>query len=327
MRAVWSLASTLLAVSFLAPKSACAQQNTRVSSAEVHILPVRENVYMLVGAGGNVTVQAGEDGVLLVDTGSAPMSEKLLAAIKGLSDQPIRYIIDTDMDPDDVGGNETIAGAGSTIAGGNVVGDIGASAGNQATVVAFQAVLDRMSAPAGQQTPTPQGAWPTETYTTPERKLFFNGEGIEMIHVPEAHTDGDTMVFFRRSDVISTGDIFVTTGYPFVDLERRGNIQGVIAGLNKIIELAIPEDLQEGGTLVVPGRGRLCDVADVVFYQEMVTIIRDRVQDMVNKGMTLEQVKAARPTLDYDPRYGKDRGSWTTDMFVEAVYKSLSAKK
>jgi cyclase len=327
MRAPWAIAATLLAVSFMAPRSACAPQNASTSSAEVHILPVRGNVYMLVGAGGNVTVQAGEDGVLVVDTGVAPMSERLLTAIKGLSDKPIRYIIDTGMDPDHVGGNETIARAGSTIAGGNVVGDIGTSAGNQATVIAFQAVLDRMSAPTGQRAPTPQGAWPTETYTTPERKLFFNGEGIEMIHVPAAHTDGDSMVFFRRSDVISTGDIFVTTSYPFVDLERGGNIQGVIAGLNKIIDLAIPEDLQEGGTLVVPGHGRLCDVADVVFYQEMVTIIRDRVQDMVNKGMTLEQVKAARPTSDYDPRYGKDTGSWTTEMFVEAVYKSLSAKK
>src|ERR1700722_1127358 len=327
VRAAWAVAATLLAVSFHAPKSAGTPQNASTSSAEVHILPVRGNVYMLVGAGANVTVQAGEDGVLLVDTGLAPMSERLLAAIKGISHNPIRYIIDTDMDPDHVGGNEGIARAGSTIAGGNVVGDIGTSAGNQATVVAFQAVLDRMSAPTGQQAPTPQGAWPTETYTTAERKLFFNGEGIEMIHVPEAHTDGDTMVFFRRSDVISTGDIFVTTGYPFVDLDRGGNIQGVIAGLNRIIEQAIPEDLQEGGTLVVPGHGRLCDAADGVFYQEMVTIIRDRVQDMVNKGMTLEQVKAARPTLDYDPRYGRDTGSWTTDMFVKAVYKSLSAKK
>lgn len=147
-----------------------------------------------------------------------------------------------------------------------------------------------------------------------------------MIHEPAAHTDGDTMVFFRRSDVISTGDIFVTNRYPIVDMQRGGNIQGVIAGLNRIIEIAIPADLQEGGTLVIPGHGRLCDVADVVFYQEMVTIIRDRVQDMINRGMTLEQVKAAKPTMDYDGRYGSDTGRWTTDMFVEAVYKSLSAK-
>jgi cyclase len=324
VRAVWAFAVTLLAATAISAKSAGAEQNRDLSSAEVHILPVRGGIYMLVGDGGSVTVQIGSDGVLLVDTGVAQMSDKLLAAIKSLSDKPIRYIINSGVHPDHVGGNEAIARAGSTIAGGNVVGDIGTSAGNQATVIAFQAVLDRMS---GQQAAAPQGAWPTETFTTPERKLFFNGEGIEMIHIPEAHTDGDTMVFFRRSDVISTGDIFATTGYPFVDLERGGNIQGVIAGLNKIIELAIPGDLQEGGTLVIPGHGRLCDVADVVFYQEMVTIIRDRVQDMVNKGMTLAQVKAARPTRDYDSRYGKDTGFWTTEMFVEAVYKSLGPKK
>jgi len=297
------------------------------SKAEVHILPVQGNIYMLVGAGGNITLQAGSDGVLLVDTGVTQMSDKVLAAIRSVSDKPIRYIINTHVHPDHVGGNEAIAKAGSTIAGGNVVGDIGASAGNTATVIAFQNVLDRMSAPTGQTAPTPEGAWPTETYTTPERKLFFNGEGIQVIHEPAAHTDGDSIVFFHRSDVISTGDIFVTTGYPLIDMQRGGNVQGVIAGLNKIIELAIPADEQEGGTMVIPGHGRLCDVADVVFYQEMVTIIRDRIQDMVNKGMTLEQVKAAKPTRDYDPRYGNDTGFWTTSMFIEAVYKSLSPKK
>lgn len=297
------------------------------SKAEVHILPVQGNIYMLVGAGGNVTVQVGNDGVLVVDTGVAEMSEKLLAAIKSLSDKPIRYVINTHVHPDHVGGNETIAKAGSTIAGGNVVGDIGASAGNQAIVLATQEVLDRMSAPTGQQAPTPQGAWPTETYTTPERKLFFDGEGIQIIHIPNAHTDGDSIVFFRRSDVISTGDIFVTTSYPIIDLQRGGNVQGVIAGLNKIIEMAIPADEQEGGTMIIPGHGRLCDIADVVFYQEMVTIIRDRVQDMVNKGMTLEQVQAAKPTFDYDPRYGATTGFWTTEKFVEAVYKSLKPKQ
>ncbi|HTC51799.1 MAG TPA: MBL fold metallo-hydrolase [Steroidobacteraceae bacterium] len=293
-------------------------------SAEVHILPVQGNIFMLVGAGGNITVQTGSDGVLLVDTGLAPMSDKVLAAVRTLSDKPIRYIIDTHVHADHIGGNEAIAKAGSTIAGGNVVGDIGSSASNQATIIAFQSVLDRMSTPPAGTAAAPQGAWPTDTYTTPERKIYFNDEGLELIHEPAAHTDGDTMVFFRRSDVISTGDIFVTNGYPIVDLERGGNIQGVIAGLNRVVELAIPADEQEGGTLIIPGHGRLCDVADVVYYQEMVIIIRDRIQDMINKGMTLEQVKAAQPTRDYDPRYGSSTGNWTTDKFVTAVYKSLS---
>jgi len=296
------------------------------ADVEVHVLHVQGNVYMLVGAGGNITMQVGDDGVLLVDTGLAGTSDKVLAAIRSVTDKPIRFIINTHMHPDHTGGNEAIAKAGSTIAGGNVVGDIGASAGNQATILAFQTVLDRMSAPTGKQAPTPEGAWPTETYTTPERKLFFNGEAVQVVHIPNAHTDGDSIVFFHRSDVISTGDIFVTNRYPIIDMARGGNIQGVIAGLNRIIELATPGPTDEGGTLIVPGHGRLCDQSDVVFYQEMVTIIRDRVQDMINKGMTLQQVKAARPTQDYDPRYGATSGIWTTDMFVDAVYKGLTKK-
>jgi cyclase len=297
------------------------------ATAEVHLLKVQGNIYMLVGAGGNITVQVGNDGVLLVDAGLASMSDKVFAAVQSLSTKPIRYIIDTHVHPDHVGGNESIGKRGATIAGGNVVGDIGASAGSSATIIAFQTVLDRMSAATPGHPAAGQDAWPTETYTTPERKLYFNDEGIQMFHPGAAHTDGGTIVFFRRSDVISSGDIFTTTGYPIVDLNRGGNIQGVIAGLNQIIEWAIPADEQEGGTMVIPGHGRLCDVADVVFYQEMVTIIRDRIQDMIHKGMTLEQVKAAKPTMDYDPRYGATTGFWTTDMFVEAVYKSLSATK
>jgi len=296
------------------------------ANVEVHVLHVQGNVYMLVGDGGNITMQVGTDGVLLVDTGLPGASDKVLAAIRSVTNEPIRYIIDTHVHPDHTGGNEALAKAGNTITGGNVVGDIGASAGDQAAILAFQTVLDRMSAPTGQKAPTPQGAWPTETYTTPERKLFFNGEAVQVIHIPDAHTDGDSIVFFHRSDVISTGDIFITTHYPIVDMSRGGNIQGIIAGLNRIIELATPGPTDEGGTLIVPGHGRLCDQSDVVFYQEMVTIIRDRIQDMINKGMTLEQVKAARPTQDYDPRYGTTTGIWTTDMFVEAVYKSLTKK-
>jgi len=306
-----------------APRTPPAAAHPAPPPAELHILPVQGNIYMLTGAGGNITVQTGDDGVLMVDTGLAPMSDKVLAAVHSLSGKPIRYIINTHVHPDHVGGNEAIAKAGVTIAGGNVVGDIGASASNQATIMAFQSVLERMSTPASGTAAAPEGALPTDTYTTPGRKIFFDNEGVELIHIPNAHTDGDSLVFFRRSDVISTGDIFVTDGYPIVDLDRGGGIQGVIAGLNRIVELAIPADLQEGGTLIIPGHGRLCDVADVVFYQEMVIIIRDRIQDMIKKGMTLEQVKAAKPTQDYDPRYGSSTGFWTTDKFVTAVYQSL----
>jgi len=325
LRNLFKLCGVALPIGAIVAVLAYAQQTSE--NAELHVLPVQGNIYMLVGGGGNITLSIGKDGILLVDTGLPAMSDKVLAAIRKVSDKPIRYIINTHVHADHTGGNEKIAKAGSTIAGGNVVGDIGASAQQGAAVLAHQAVLDRMSAPAGSQSAMPSGAWPTDTYSGREKELFFNGEAIQMFHEAAAHTDGDTIVFFRRSDVVSAGDLFVTTSYPIVDLDRGGNIQGVVKALNHILEITIPAEKQEGGTYVIPGHGRLCDEADVVEFRDMTTIIRDRIQDMVKTGMTLEQVKAAKPTRDYDPRYGAETGFWTTDKFVEAVYKSLSSKK
>lgn len=303
------------------------QQPPNADDGEVHVLHVQGKVYMLVGAGGNITVQAGDEGVLLVDAGLANMSDKVLAAIRTISDKPIRYIIDTHVHPDHTGGNEKIAAAGSTVTGGNVVGDIGQSAGEGATIIAAQEVLDRMSMKDGETPAAPSKAWPTDTYITDEKDLFFNGEAIQIFHQPKAHTDGDSIVFFRRSDVLSTGDIFITTSYPIIDIDRGGSYQGVLDGLNRIIDITIPADKQEGGTYVIPGHGRLCDEADVVEYRDMMTILRDRFVDMIRKGMTLEQFKAAKPSADYDPLYGSDKGFWTTDKFLEASYKSLKAAK
>jgi cyclase len=162
---------------------------------------------------------------------------------------------------------------------------------------------------------------PTSTFIGDGKKLYFNGEGINIIHQAAAHTDGDSIVFFRRSDVISTGDIFVTNGYPIIDLKNGGSLQGEIDGLNRILDLAIPAHHEEGGTFIIPGHGRLCDEFDVLEYRDMVTIVRDRIQDMIKRDMTLDQVKASKPTADWDPRYG------SPDRFVEGVYRSLSTKK
>ena len=304
-----------------------ARQVQNFDNVEVHVLPVQGNVYMLVGAGGNVTVSVGKDGVVLVDTQYAQMTDKIVAAIRTISDKPIRYIINTHVHGDHTGGNEKLAKLGKTITGGNVAGNL-SDAGEGAAIIAHQNVLDRMSAaPTGGEAATPFGALPTDTYTGAEKDLFFNGEGIQILHQPAAHTDGDSFVFFRRSDVVSTGDIFTPGGYPIIDLARGGSINGIVDALNRLIEITIPADKQEAGTYVIPGHGRLCDEADVVEYRDMATIIRDRVQDMVKKGMTLEQVKAAKPTRDYDPLYGSTTGFWTTDMFVEAVYKSVVASR
>ncbi len=304
-------------------QSSRAPQTPDFDKVEIHTLPVQGDVYMLVGAGGNMTLQAGKDGVLLVDTEYAPLADKIAAAVRKISNGPIRYIINTHAHGDHVGGNEKISRMGATIAGGNVAGNI-SDAGVGATIIAHENVLNRMSSA---KPPLPFGDLPTDTYFTAEKNIFFNGEAVQIIHIPNAHTDGDSLVFFRRSDVISAGDIFTPGNYPIIDLMRGGNVQGVIAGLNKIIEIAVPAEKQEGGTYVIPGHGRLCDQADVVEYRDMLTIIRDRIQDSIKKGMTLEQVKAAKPTRDYDPLYGANTGFWTTDMFVEAVYRSLNPKK
>jgi glyoxylase-like metal-dependent hydrolase (beta-lactamase superfamily II) len=162
---------------------------------------------------------------------------------------------------------------------------------------------------------------PTETYFTSTHELF-NGEAIQMIHAPAAHSDGDSIVFFRRSDVIATGDIFSTVSYPRFDRAAGGTINGVINALNRVIDLAIPRDKQEGGTYIIPGHGRVSDEADVVEYRDMLVIIRDRVQDLLNKGQSVDQIKAARPSFDYDRRYAQP--DYTGDQLVEAMAATLT---
>jgi cyclase len=292
---------------------------------DVQTLPVQGNVYLITGAGGNIAVQIGDQGVLVVDTGLAGASDRVLAAIRKLSTKPIQYVLNTHVHADHTGGNEAIRKAGATFTGANVTGNL-VDVAIGAQLFAQDNVLQRMSAPSGKQ-PVPTANWPTETYLSGQKALFFNNEPVIMMHQPHAHTDGDSLVFFRRSDVLVTGDIFVTTSYPFIDLERGGSIQGEIDALNTILELAIPGHQDEGGTYIIPGHGRICDAPDLLEFRDMVTIIRDRVHAAIKKGMTLDQVKAAGLTKDYDARYSAKSGIGSKDMFVEAVYKSLSSKK
>jgi glyoxylase-like metal-dependent hydrolase (beta-lactamase superfamily II) len=312
-------AAALAVLAFCAPISAQQQQN--FAAVEIQALPVRDNLYMLAGAGGNITMQVGADGILIVDTQFAPLTDKIVAAIRKISPKPIHYIINTHHHGDHTGGNVGLRAAGTTVSGGNMAGAIRDS-GVGAAIIAHENVLTRLSADTGAQA-LPSSGWPTSTFFGAKKELFYNGEGIEIIHVPAAHTDGDSIVFFRRSDVISAGDVFGTTSYPFIDLASGGSYQGFVRAIEKLVDIIIPVYGQDGGTLVVPGHGRISNLGDVLNYREMLIVVGDRIKSMIEAGMTLEQVKAAKPTIDYDPVYGTRAGA--ADRFIEATYQSLSA--
>jgi glyoxylase-like metal-dependent hydrolase (beta-lactamase superfamily II) len=255
-------------------------------------------------------VQIGSQGLFVVDTGSEAMSAQTKAAIRHISDKPIRYIVNTSADSDHTGGNSAIDTLGSFIPTRELIEE-------GAVIIAHEKVLARMSAPTGKVSPTPVAAWPTATFFVAQKDMHVNNQAIQLLHQPAAHTDGDVMVFFRRSDVIVAGDVFDKTRYPVIDLQRGGSIKGEIDAINRLLNLMVTGEKEEGGTMVVPGHGRLCDEHEVSEYRDMLTIVRDRVLDMIGKGMTLAQVNAARPSFEYDPEYGP------SDRFVEAVYQSL----
>jgi cyclase len=289
-------------------------------TADLDVVKVRDNVYMIAGAGSNVTVQFGADGAVVVDAGALDKADAVVAAIRKITPQPIRYVIDTSVDADHVGGNEKVAKAGKTLFQTNNQLGEGMTNGGAAAVLAAEKVLARMSAPTGKVPPFPTALWPTETYDQKRKYMYLNGEGIEVLHMPSAHTDGDSIVFFRRSDVVAAGDILDLTRFPMIDVARGGGVQGELDALNRLVELAIPSVplvSQDGGTYVIPGHGYVCDQLDVVEYRDMVTIIRDRVQDLIKKGRTLDQVKAANPTAGYNGRYG------ASAAFVESIDNSL----
>ena len=288
---------------------------------EIQVEHVQGKVYMLAGAGANIAVQVGDDGVLLVNSGSAKVADKVLEAVRKLApDKPIRFVLNTGAHPDVMGANGAIAKAGNRSS--------GRGQGAGASVIAHEGVLTALSTSTGRSAALaeiPTESWPTMTYLLGGLKdVYTNGEAIQMHHKPAAHSNGDSVVLFRGSDVLLTGQIVDFTRYPMIDASQGGTFSGLLNAVNDIIDLTVPRDWQEAGTLVIAARGHIGDESDVVEYRDMLTIIRDRVRDMIKKGMSLEQVQAARPTFEYDGLYGATTGPWTTAMFVEAVYRDLS---
>jgi glyoxylase-like metal-dependent hydrolase (beta-lactamase superfamily II) len=293
----------------------------------IHIWPVRENVYMLVGDGGNIVVQTGDQGAFVVDTGAGTLSGKVIAAIRSLTNQPIQFIANTSFRPEHTGGNAALGAAGQDpslpgsfffVQSPRAVTGFFDDPLKHATMMAHANVQVRMQA-AG----APADAVPADTYLEDRRRKFHNGDAIELFFQPNAVTDGDSLVYFRRADVIVAGDIFTTTQYPVIDVKTGGSVQGLIAALNNILDRTVYRHQGEGGTYIVPGHGYLADEHEVVEYRDMVVIVRDRVKALIGAGASLQQVKAAGVTADYDTQFGANTGAWTTDMFVEAVYTSL----
>ena len=319
-----SLTSWLAAAVFVAMGVASGRP-TSAQAPAVETLKVRDNFFVIAGGGGNVGVQVGDDGVVVVDAGSAASAPEIVAAIKRITPKPIRYIIDTGPDADHVGGNEIVSKAGETMFGpARLGGQRQEFMGPVAAILSTEGVLTRVSSTL------PAGAWPTESFHWPRKAMYLNGEAIEVLHQPAAHTDGDAFVFFRRTDVVMAGDVLDTRQFPVIDVERGGSVDGAIAALGRLSELAVasvPIVAREAGTIVVPGHGRLCDQYDVVEYRDMVTIVRDRVRDLIAAGRSLDEVKAASPAKGYSGRYGHGSNGWTADRFVEAVYRSLAKEK
>jgi glyoxylase-like metal-dependent hydrolase (beta-lactamase superfamily II) len=283
---------------------------------EVSVLQVRPDIYMLTVDNVNVVVETGWQGTLVIGTAPAAHCEALVAAVRSVSESPVRFLVSVNGDESRIGCNTPLADAGQSFTRGTL--------GFVAPVISHQNALLQL---LGSGKDHPETTLPSEIYTRPVRSMYLNDQSIQVLWAPAAHSNGDSMVVFRRSDVVVTGDIMDTSRFPVIDVAHGGTIQGELVAMNRLLsDLAVavtPKWQRPGGTLVVPGRGRLCNQADVLNYRDMLTIIRDRVQDLITRGKSLEQVQAANPARGYTTRYGATSGDWTTSQFIAAVYQSL----
>lgn len=283
---------------------------------EVRVLQVRPDIYLLTVDNVNIVVETGWQGTLVIGTSPAAHCEDVVAAVRAVAEGPVRYLVSVNGDASRIGCNTPLAQIGQSFAKGTL--------GFVAPVIAHQnALLQLLS--LGQDLPAT--TMPSEIYARQVRSMYMNDQAIQVIWAPAAHSSGDSMVMFRRSDVVAAGDLMDTARFPVIDVAHGGSIQGEVAAMNRLLsELAVavtPGFQRPGGTLVVPGRGQLCNQIDVLNYRDMLTIVRDRVQDLIAHGKNLQQVQAANPARGYTTRYGATGGDWTTSQFIAAVYQSL----
>jgi cyclase len=292
----------MLTVAAPAPVSAQAQQD--FSKVEITTTKISDSLYALDGQGGRMGVQVGPNGIFLVDSQFAPLSDKLVAAIKQVSPAPMRFLVNTHVHGDHTGGNENFAKLGVTIM----------------SRPMLRQRLAKPSAPAAggaTPAPAPAGALPVVTYDS-RSTVHLNGEAIELIPLPFAHTDGDTAVKFSNSDALMTGDVFRSVGYPNIDRANGGSLKGILDALQTLIDAAGPN------TKVLPGHGDITNRAAIVAHREMAVAVRDRVAKLMKDGRTLPEIVAAKPTADFDQRTGN--AAQSADRFVGQIYAELGGK-
>jgi glyoxylase-like metal-dependent hydrolase (beta-lactamase superfamily II) len=323
----------------VAPAAAQAASASTAAGASVSVLQAAPDVYMLTVDGVNIGVEVGPDGPVVVDTGPASASQAVVAAIRKLSDKPIRFVIDTSADADLVGGNGSVANAGLSLAmidpfsagqTRQLAGRISSpDAGTGAPIIARQAVLVQLVSQTGAD--YSNGGLPSDTFTRPQDTFYVNDGPVEVVSLPGAHTDGDSAVRFDRADAVVAGAVFDQTRFPVIDLAHGGSVQGEINALNQLLNTLVfghtPVLANTGGTVIMPSRGPLSDQDDLVGYRDMVATVSARIQYYIAQGKTFQQIQAADPAQGFHSRYGSDSGSWTTSDFIEAVYKSLMAER